>query len=178
MNESDQHLDDGSTANDPGQRHLGLAVDFTGYSGGPYQSRSTSKPQDHTETLQPRAHSHRKRPLSRPSGDDQEAGLSPSSGRLASIRSILNPARSDDSDVPIEPSLLAMGRERSEEDPRSSTPSKRAELEREAARIREMLAAKERELAMLDQEEPATSRGSKKLTPKKKGHVETDSRVS
>jgi GATA-binding protein len=157
MTESEQQPHDDLSPNDPEQRNLGLAVDFTGYSGGPYPPPSRSRPQDPTKSPQRKSRSHRKRSFSRTNGDIQEANPGPGSGRLASIRSILNPSQLDNSDVHIEPSLLAMGRPRPDAEPRSSTPSKRAELEREAARMREMLAAKEQELAMLDQEEPAAA---------------------
>jgi len=103
--------------------------------------------------------------------------------RLSSIKSILNPAQQASDDIPIEPSLLgrnnsipsvtskgsissgtgesdiaasnftASSLTRGNEDNRRRTTEKRAELQREAERIRQMLVAKERELAELNNDD-------------------------
>ncbi|KAI9894988.1 MAG: putative electron transfer flavoprotein subunit [Vezdaea aestivalis] len=133
-----------------------LAVDFTGFS--VPAPRSTRDP-----SLSPRP-GIRKRSFSRSETDNQPPAPTPATppGRgLGSIRSLLNPTPSTsdpssrltiappssgkDSSVPIEPTLLAMGQQAQQ----AAVRSKREALERETARMRQVLEEKERELARL-----------------------------
>ncbi|KZF23202.1 hypothetical protein L228DRAFT_106175 [Xylona heveae TC161] len=117
----------------------------------------------------------RKRSFSVAEGESsQELGDVAKTNRLNSIKSILNPSQQSSVDVPIEPSLLALGRHPSafsegspgaeasaaaagtggiEQPATKRRASRRADLQKEMERIREMLAAKERELAELPVED-------------------------
>lgn len=88
---------------------------------------------------------HRKRSLSIAEADNLA-----SDQRLHSINSILNPGSLNMGDVPIEPSLLALGSgELSDEQRRTILLQRRHELERESKRIKEELEGCERELQKL-----------------------------
>ena len=91
-----------------------------------------------------------KRSLSMSAGDTMEDG-SMNNQRLHSISSILNPHSKSDMDVPIEPSLLALGASGvvGEHHRIFTLREKRARLEREQKRLKEELEECDRELSTL-----------------------------
>lgn len=93
--------------------------------------------------------SPRKRSLSVSSAGDNVDDMSTSTHRLHSINSILNPhSSSSNTDIPIEPSLLVLGRFPNEEQQRVyALREKRLRLEREQKRLREEIDAVDKELA-------------------------------
>ncbi|KAI9705493.1 MAG: putative electron transfer flavoprotein subunit [Candelina mexicana] len=148
-----------------GYRHL--PVDFTQYPSRPTDSQGlpdsngvTLRPSD-TSSPSQRHHSasphlsnppSRKRSFSATEGEAQTGEVIANSTQPSSISSILNPSQRASEDIPIEPSLLAMDWEDSRARNGKTPVEKRAELQRQADTLREMLAAKERELAGLNAE--------------------------
>ncbi|KAI9724017.1 MAG: hypothetical protein M1812_000735 [Candelaria pacifica] len=146
-----------------GYRHL--PVDFTQYPsrmrdshGLPDCNGTALRPSDnssnsrHQISISPHS-SHppsRKRSFSTTEGEEHDGDAGSERTQPSSIPSILNPSQRDSNDIPIEPSLLAMDKEDSRARNGKTSIEKRAELQRQADALREMLAAKERELAGLN----------------------------
>ena len=156
----------------PARRHHPPAVDFTDYSATasptPGGSYPTSTPQPHTthSSSAQRQHSpspHPTQPTTRKRSFSVAESHPPTSGagettdsnRINSIHSILNPSQQAAKDVPIEPSLLAMGTAPRSTPSKSSTAAEHekkeiiATLERDMEQMRRMLAANETKLAQL-----------------------------
>ncbi len=146
-----------------GYRHL--PVDFTQYPSRTRNSRSlhdsngvtVGRPNNSpVSQRQPSVSPHLSHPPSRKRSfsTTEDEGLDGKSisdrAQLSSIPSILNPSQCASGDIPIEPSLLAMDKEDSRARNEKTSTEKRAELQRQADALREMLAAKERELAGLN----------------------------
>ncbi|KAI9821761.1 MAG: putative electron transfer flavoprotein subunit [Pycnora praestabilis] len=109
----------------------------------------------------PSSSTNRKRSFSVADSDAQERNADPAkSNRLSSITSILNPSQQSYDDFPIEPSLLAMSRQpppdeniRLGANEDEAHLNRRAKLQRDVEYMRKMLAAKEREIAELNDDD-------------------------
>lgn len=101
-------------------------------------------------TLSPRP---KKRPLSTAAGendDDSDLNDPTASGRLNSISSLLNHAQLTGENIPLDPKLMATNQHQEEQSDRESFKAeRRAKLQQEAELMRDILRAKEKELAEL-----------------------------